>query len=342
MNELSPVDTVDRELLQWLQDEFPVERRPWKAGAKKLGIPEQEVLALFQRLSAEEIIRNLQSFVNIKKLRPGRSTLVAMMVPEDDIERIVALINEYPWVTHNYRRDHAYNIWFTITERDEQALRRTFEELKRRTGVPDSAILDLRTTRVFKVDVRFQLTGTGSGTAASRKETFPDHPPMDEIDHTLLRITQEGIPLVREPFQAIARELGIHQDEAIQRLDDLYRSGIIKRIGVSINQRKLGIVANALVAWKIPCASLEIMGTRLSSFPEVTHCYERSTVPGTWEYNVFTVLHGYDHRTVEELAKRLSDAIGIRDYVILFSTKQYKRTSMIHQVPRENSPFTST
>ena len=342
MNEFSPVDIVDRELLQWLQDAFLVEKRPWKAGARKLGIPEQEVLARVQRLSAEGIIRNLQAFANIKKLGSRRSTLVALMVPEDDINRIVALINEYPSVTHNYRRDHAYNIWFTITERDERALHRTFEELKRRTGVPDSAILDLRTTRVFKVDVRFQLTGTGSGTAASRKEVLLDHPPMDEIDHSLFRITQEGIPLIREPFHAIAIKLGICQDEAIQRLDDLYRSGIIKRIGVSLNQRKLGIVANALVAWKIPYDSTEVVGTRLSSFPEVTHCYERSIVPGTWEYNVFTVLHGYDHRSVEELAKKLSDAIGIRDYVILFSTEQYKRTSMIHQAPREHSPFTST
>ena len=187
------------------------------------------------------------------------------------------------------------------------------------------------------------MTGRGRGdTAAPRKESRPDHLPIDEIDQTLLRITQEGIPLVKEPFQMIAGEAGIYQDEVIQRLSNLYQSGFIKRIGISINQRKLGIVANALVAWKIPCDSLEIMGARLSSFPEVTHCYERSTVPGTWEYNVFTVLHGYDRQAVEKLVKGLSDTIGIRDYVILFSTKQFKRTSMIHQIPHDNVSFTSS
>jgi DNA-binding Lrp family transcriptional regulator len=342
VNETYPIDTIDRELLQWLQDEFSVERRPWKSGARKLGVSEQEVLARVQRLVAEGIIRNLHAFINNKKLRSGRSTLVAMMVPDGDIDRIATIINEYPEVTHNYRRNHAYNIWFTISERDEHTLSRTFEELKKRTGISDSAILDLRTIRVFKVDVRFWLTGTGNGPAVSQKEITPGYPPIDEIDRTLLRITQEGIPLVTEPFKRIAREVDIHQDEVIQRLDNLYKSGIIKRIGASINQRKLGIVANALVAWKIPCGLTEDVGTRLSSFPEVTHCYERSTVPGMWDYNVFTVLHGYDHQTVEELVKRLSDAIGIRDYVILFSTKQYKRTSIIHEVPREYSPFTST
>ncbi len=335
VNELPSVDTADRELLQWLQDDFPVMKNPWKAGARKLRISEREVLARTQRLHREGIIRTLHTFVYFQKLGSGNSTLVAMIVPDNDIDRIVAVINEYPQVTHNYRRNHAYNIWFTITERDKGALQRTFEEIKRRTGTPDSAIIDLRTTHVFKVDVRFQLTGTGCGTSAFRNETILADLQLDNIDQTLLRITQEGIPLVREPFQAIAQIAGVSHNEVIQRLNRLYKVGIIKRIGISINQRKLGIVANALVAWKIPPDSVEVVGTRMASFSEVTHCYERNIVPGMWEYNIFTVLHGYNRQSVEELVKRLSDAIGIQDNVILLSTEQYKRTSMIHEVPRK-------
>jgi DNA-binding Lrp family transcriptional regulator len=290
----------------------------------------EELLARARRLSAGEVIRSLHTFVNVQKTGPERSTLVAMRVPPGRIGRTVSIINEYPSVTHNYGRDHFYNLWFTVSERDEQALLRTLEEIKRRTGVPDSAVLDLRTVRVFKVDVHFNLTGRG--TAAAQKTLQPDHPPLDGTDHLLLRLTQEGIPLVEDPFREIAGRAGVSEDEAVSRLERLYRAGIIKRIGVSLNQRKLGIVANALVAWKIPKDALDGAGKKLSSEKEVTHCYERSIVPGVWEYNVFTVLHGRDHRSVEEMVSRLAGTISHRGYAILFSTEQFKRTSMVHRI----------
>jgi siroheme decarboxylase len=334
VNEIfSVVDIVDRELLQWLQNEFPITKRPWKAGAKALAIPEKEILTRVQRLSTEGVIRNLRTFVNAQRLGFGSSTLVAMMVPEEDIDRIVPIINEYPQVTHNYRREHAFNIWFTITARNEPELQRTFEEIKRRTGVLDPDILDLHTIRVYKVDVRFQFTKEGGFTYKSQEQAIQGFPLMDKIDHTLIRITQEGIPLVRDPFLVIANGSAICQDEVIQRLQYLYKMGIIKRIGISVNQRKLGILANALVAWKIPPGSTEVAGKKLASSHEVTHCYERRIFVGKWEYNFFTVLHGYNHESVENLVQKLSDDLGIRDYVILFSTEQFKRTSIIHQVP---------
>ena len=107
---------------------------------------------------------------------------------------------------------------------------------------------------------------------------------------------------------------------------------MIKRIGSSVNQRKLGIVANAVVAWKVSDNLVEETGKKLSSYDEVTHCYERRTVPGVWEYNMFTVLHGYDRPSVEACAQRLSDTTGIDDYRVIFSTKQFKRTSIIHDI----------
>lgn len=152
----------------------------------------------------------------------------------------------------------------------------------------------------------------------------------DEIDQTILRITQERIPLVKEPFGKIAKGIGISHAEVITRIKRLINKGVIKRLGISVNQRKVGIVANAVVAWKVPQEQVERVGNTLSAYKEITHCYERITIPGKWEYNLFTVLHGYNRKSVEETAKRLSEAIGITEYLVMFSNEQFKRTSVMH------------
>ncbi|MFZ2071128.1 MAG: AsnC family transcriptional regulator [Halobacteriota archaeon] len=152
----------------------------------------------------------------------------------------------------------------------------------------------------------------------------------DEIDQAIINITQDGIPLVKEPFEAIANQVGISRGEVITRLKRLCSIGVIKRLGISVNQRKVGIVANAVVAWKVPVEQLECVGALLSSYTEVTHCYDRVTIPGKWEHNLFTVIHGYSRESVEAVAKKLSVACGISDYLVMFSNGQYKRTSVKH------------
>ncbi len=153
------------------------------------------------------------------------------------------------------------------------------------------------------------------------------HIDMDEIDQAIIRITQAGIPLVKEPFEEIAKEIGTSEDEVIARLRKLISKGVVKRLGISVNQRKVGIVANAVVAWKVPKNRVESVGTMLSSYKEITHCYERMTIPGKWECNLFTVIHGYSRDSVEEIAKKLSEDVGINEYLVLFSNEQFKRTS---------------
>jgi DNA-binding Lrp family transcriptional regulator len=156
--------------------------------------------------------------------------------------------------------------------------------------------------------------------------------PVDknEIDRAILRITQDEIPLVKEPFEEIAKEIGIAPEEIITRLKKLISNGVIKRLGISVNQRKVGLVANAVVAWKVPQKQVESVGNMLSAYKEITHCYERITIPGKWEHNLFTVIHGYNRESVEEVAKRLAEAVGIEEYLVMFSKEQFKRTSVMH------------
>lgn len=151
---------------------------------------------------------------------------------------------------------------------------------------------------------------------------------MDKIDQAILHIMRDGIPLVEEPFLEVARKIGISQDEVISRLKLLIENRVIRRFGASINHRKIGVVANALVAWKVPQNRIEELGRLLSNYEEITHCYERRTIPGKWEYNLFTVIHGYNRESVKKNIKNLSESTGLNEYVIMFSTKQFKRSSI--------------
>lgn len=149
---------------------------------------------------------------------------------------------------------------------------------------------------------------------------------LDEKDEAILRVMQDDIPLVSRPFLAAAEKLGISEGEVITRVRRMVESGVVRRFSASIRHRKLGIKANPMIAWRVPKENVEEVGTRLASYDEVTHCYERPVVPGKWEYNLYTMIHGYDRESVEKLAEKLSRAVGIKDYMLLYSTKEYKKT----------------
>lgn len=152
------LDEIDKQLLQLTQDEFSTMKRPWKELGNRLKITEEEVLLRLKRLCNKGVIRKIGPILNTRKLGLSASTLIAMKVPEEKIEQVASIINEYETVSHNYQREHEYNLWFTVRTSDEKKLRRIIEDMKRRTEIPDANVLDLPTLRVFKIDVRFQYT----------------------------------------------------------------------------------------------------------------------------------------------------------------------------------------
>ena len=158
---------------------------------------------------------------------------------------------------------------------------------------------------------------------------------MDSVDIEILLALQDGIPLVREPFAAIAEHLGIKPDEVVERLQRLQEQNVIRKFGIFIWKRKVGIIANAMVVWAVPNNRVQEVAEFISRFKEVTHCYERRTVPNKWEYNLYTVIHGFKRKTVKEFVKRLSKEVGVADYLILFSVKEFVRRSSGRLRPEE-------
>jgi DNA-binding Lrp family transcriptional regulator len=153
--------------------------------------------------------------------------------------------------------------------------------------------------------------------------------PLDPLDLHLLSELENGLPLVKEPYEEIGKRLNLTGNEVQARIQNLQAAGIIRKFRARINQRRVGISANALVAWKRADSLNGDMGFLLASFPCVTHCYERLPVPGRWEYTVYTVHHGYSRDAVLAEIRTISDHIGVHDYVVLFSTEEFKRVPAV-------------
>ena len=148
------MDAMDRKLLNILQTEFPLDEKPFEIIAGRCGISEEEALSRIQRMKDEGIIRRISAVFDGVKL--GRaSTLCAARVPEDKIDIFVRTVNAYKGVTHNYRRDHEYNIWFTASAPGAKELDSFIREVKEKTGVTD--LLDMRAVKVFKINASFDV-----------------------------------------------------------------------------------------------------------------------------------------------------------------------------------------
>jgi DNA-binding Lrp family transcriptional regulator len=157
---------------------------------------------------------------------------------------------------------------------------------------------------------------------------------MEPRDLQVLAALEDGLPFVPDPYAEIGKRLGLAGEEVLERVQKLRDAGIIRRFRARINQRQLGITANALVAWDCDGNPPGEAGALLASFPCVTHCYERRPVPGRWEYPLYTVHHGFSREEVADEVRRLAEQAGLYRYLVLFSTEEFKRVPNVRV--REN------
>jgi DNA-binding Lrp family transcriptional regulator len=148
------MDDIDKKILNILQRNFPVEAEPFQPMAAEIGVGEEEVLERIAKLREEGIVRRIGAIFDPRRLGYA-SALCAARVPGGKIADFVAVVNANPGVTHHYRRDHEYNVWFTLISPSDEVLRKTIEEIKLETGISD--ILTMRAARVFKINASFEL-----------------------------------------------------------------------------------------------------------------------------------------------------------------------------------------
>ena len=137
---------------------------------------------------------------------------------------------------------------------------------------------------------------------------------------------QGDIPLVKRPFERIGEEIGTGEERVIDGIKGLIKRGIIRKFGATVRHQKAGFTQNAMVIWAVPDEQCEAVGKTFASFREITHCYER-TPPFEEKYNIYTMIH-LKENDQEKLIKKLSSATGIKDFKVLISEEEYKKSSM--------------
>jgi chlorite dismutase/DNA-binding Lrp family transcriptional regulator/nitrite reductase/ring-hydroxylating ferredoxin subunit len=320
------LDAVDKKLLNLLQWEFPVRDRPWQALGEKLGQGEQEIMARVQRLRDRGIVRQISAIFDTRRLG-YTSSLVAVRVDPARIDEAAAVVNRHPGVSHNYQRDHYFNMWFTIAVPPGADLEGELQRLTEAAGVEKVRVLP--TLKLYKIGVRLDMekdeTKLGKDTTAYAKTR--EALPLTERDKDLIRAVQDDMPLVPEPFAAMAATAGIETVELFAWLEEMQAMGYLRRVAAILRHQKAGFTDNGMVTWKSPEEVVDQAGKIAASYPQVSHCYRRP-VYEDWPYNLFSMIHARSRENCEEIAREMARELaplGISEYAVLYSTKEFKK-----------------
>lgn len=313
------IDPIDARLLDEFQRDLPLVERPFAAIADTLSLAETDVIARLARLTAAGAVARVGA--TVRPNTAGASTLAALAVPDARIDSVAGIVGCEPGVNHSYLREHRRNLWFVATAPDAPALAASLTRIGAKTGL---RVLDLPLMRAFNIDLGFRLSGK-RGTMAPDGGAAPIA--LAASDRVLLARLSQGLPLVPRPYAA----LGLTETEALHRIAKLLHARIITRLGVIVRHRPLGWTANAMVVWDIAEDRLPAAGTALAALPGVTLCYQRRTVPGTWPYALYSMIHGRSRNealAVFDDARALPELAGARG-VPLFSTRCFKQTGAL-------------
>ena len=148
----------------------------------------------------------------------------------------------------------------------------------------------------------------------------------DDLERRIIHHLQGDLPLTARPYAVLASKVGISEEEVLERIELLKEQGTLRRFGATLRHQLAGYKANAMVGWYVPEDNMEEIGPLMATFREVSHCYERR-IQGEWKYNLFTMIHGKTEKDCEDIARRIAENTGIKDYVLLLSLKEFKKTS---------------
>jgi DNA-binding Lrp family transcriptional regulator len=148
-----------------------------------------------------------------------------------------------------------------------------------------------------------------------------------DFEKRVILALQRDLDITPRPFLELAQQLGVSEEEFLAAVQGLMAKGYIRRFGATLRHQLSGYGSNALVTWAVPAADLRRVGLLLSRHQAVTHCYHREPAPD-WPYNLYTMIHGKNPGDIEQLAAGLAQEAGIREYEILFSDTELKKTTM--------------
>ncbi len=317
MNPLAPPG-----LLEALQKGFPLTARPWVALGLKLDLSEEQVLRAIDGLRQEGVLRQISAIFDSRSLG-YQSVLVAAEVPEARLDEASAVISAHSGVSHNYQREHEFNLWFTLALAPGLSLEAEVSRLAQAAGFQRTRLLPA--LRTFKIEVNLdtaQGPSLARSQAAPRRERLVAH--LDEFDREAVRQLQRDLPAIPRPFEPAARALAVSEERLFDWMLSAHERGFLRRFAGILRHRKAGFMANGMGVWRVDETRIEELGSKLASFQAVSHCYQRPHFPD-WPYSLFSMVHGRDRAEVDQLFRGMSQEMGVPDYQVLYSSREFKK-----------------
>jgi DNA-binding Lrp family transcriptional regulator len=331
------LDDLDRELLNAVQWDFPLVPRPYAALAERLGVSEAEVHERVDRVKTSGVLRQLSAIFDTRALGFS-SALVAAKVDPDTIDEAAAQISAHPGVSHNYKRNHAYNLWYTLAVPPGEDFDAHLDVLH--AASRSLVTRKLPTLKLYKIGVKLDMTGK---TAANAKAEVLEHerperkaempaPDLTPLEVATIKVVQEDLPNIEHPFAAYGEQIGVGEDDVLATLQSFKDRKLMRRFAAVMNHRSAGFKANAMGVWAVPDEQLEEIGPQMAGFAAVSHCYRRPTYDD-WPYSVFTMIHGRSARDCEETVEAIRDETGVDEFCLLWSVKEYKKVRLRYFTP---------
>jgi DNA-binding Lrp family transcriptional regulator len=326
-----PLEELDKRLLNLMQGRFPIEPRPYARVAELAEITEQEAMARVQHLLDERIIRQVTPIFDTRALGYS-SMLVAAKVDPENPHRAAKVVNAHPGVSHNYLRNHEFNLWFTIaTEPDSPlGLEGTLDLLAREAGA--ESVRQLPTLKLFKIRMDLEMEGGTDALAAAAVASEPvelDPQPYDERDIAVIRALQGDMAVVEEPYAAAATAVGMTQPAFLDHLAGMQERGLLRRVAAILYHRRAGFSANGMGVWKVPDADILDVGRRMAAVRGISHCYQRPTY-ADWPYSVFTMAHGRSKEECDAILDAIAEMTGIEERATLYSSTEFKKIRLLY------------
>jgi DNA-binding Lrp family transcriptional regulator len=334
---LSPAEVA---LLSDFQRAFPLVPRPFAAVARALNRREDDVLAELRRFHEQGQISRVG--VVWERGAGGAAALCALALPPRRLEAAAEIVSREPAVNHNYEREHGWNLWYVVTGPDRAQVRATADRLAQAADAP---ALFLPMVRHYRVDLGFDLRGAhaegrraGGATVANADERPL---PVGDDERPLAALLERGLPLVPQPYDALAERLGWSRDAVLDTLRRWLRQGTVRRFGVVVRHHDVGFAANAMTVVQAPPSQADAAGLALAAQTGVTLAYRRVTDP-RWPYNLYFMVHGRERDAVQGLIDRALAAAGAADWphATLFCARRFKQTGGAYfpaEAPRATS-----
>jgi DNA-binding Lrp family transcriptional regulator len=320
---------LDAKLLNRIQSSIPLSPTPFAALAVELGIDEAVCIERLHDLRhGVKYIRQISPIFDTHALG-YQSSLVAAKIQPEKIEHAVTVINGHPGVSHNYQRDHAFNLWYTVAVSPDSklGLEKTVARLHELSGADSTRILP--TLKLYKIGVKLNMGDADSDspkanhfTQADRESA--DHTPLSQLDRKLIRVLQQDLPLVSRPFDAMADEVGCTVQDLLDACQRYLDHKQMRRFSAVLRHRQAGFGANAMGVWQCPVELLDEMGEKCAAFDEVSHCYHRPAYEDL-PYTLYTMVHGKTPEAALDVLKQLQQVTGIENYSALWSTHEFKK-----------------